>query len=55
MRIIRYINGKRVSKPFDNSIIVDKNEISQAINSANRRLRGTDNRNIHANFGLENE
>ncbi len=55
MRITRYINGKRVSKPFDSSIVIDKNEILQAINSANRRLRSIDNRNIYADFGAENE
>ena len=55
MRITRYVNGKRVTKPFNSDTVIENSEISQAINRVNRRLLGTDEINRLNSHGAENE
>ena len=38
MRIIRYINGKKVEEPFKDNIVIENTEIASVISRVNRRL-----------------
>lgn len=55
MRIIRYVNGKRVVKAFDSDTVIENGKILQAINQVNRRLLGTEEKSLPNRHGAENE
>ena len=52
MKITRYVNGQKRTKPFDTNMIIENEEISSVISRVNRRIS---NYEAEINNGAENE
>ena len=52
MKITRYVNGQKRTKPFDANTIIENEEISNVISRVNRRISGL---KAEINNGAENE
>jgi len=55
MKITRYVNGKRTTKPFDDSTVIEKAEISSVISRVNHRLSGLQTETNSNISGAEDE
>lgn len=52
MKITRYVNGQKRTKPFDEEMVIENEEISSVISRVNRRVSGL---KAEINNGAENE
>ena len=52
MKITRYVNGQKRTKPFDGETVIENEDISSIITRVNRRISGL---KVEINNGAENE
>ncbi len=52
MKITRYVNGQKRTKPFNTDIVIENEEISSVISRVNRRISGL---KAEVDNGAENE
>ena len=49
MKITRFVNGQKVTKPLNSETVIKNEVISQTINKVNERIKGNANQNINNN------